>query len=75
MTDDLLELGRLTLNPELRKKVYHILELRFLEESPIGVLARRQTGFAFDKKVHGFKNFSLGYMSCVSAFEGVWLSK
>lgn len=73
--DELLQKGRTTLDLEQRKAIYHDLELRFLEQCPIGVLARRLTGFAFNKKVHGFKNFAMGYMSCASAFEGVWLDQ
>ncbi len=71
--DELLQKGRETLSLDKRKKIYHELEKRFLEQSPIGVLARRQSGFALDKKVKGFKNFALGYSSCIGAFEGIWL--
>ncbi|KUK71952.1 MAG: Twin-arginine translocation pathway signal [Clostridiales bacterium 38_11] len=75
MTDRLLELGRLTLDPELRKRVYSILEMRFLEQCPIAVLARRETGFAHKTKVKGFLNFAFGYMSCVEPFDGVWIDQ
>ncbi len=73
--DKLLQEGRTTLDVDKRKEIYKELELRFLEQSPISVLARRQTGFAFNKKVKGFKNFALGYMSCVNPFAEMWLEK
>ena len=75
MTDKLLELGRLTLDPELRKRVYNILEMRFLEQCPIAVLARREGGYAHKTKVKGFLSFALGYMSCVEPFDGVWIDQ
>lgn len=73
--DDLLKKGRTTLDQAKRKKIYTDLETRFIEQSPIGVLARRQSGFAYSKKVKGFKNFALGYMSCVNPFEAISLDK
>lgn len=75
MTDKLLELGRLTLDRELRKKVYNMLEMRFLEQCPIAVLARRETGFAYKTKVKGFLNFAFGYMSLVEPFDIVWIDQ
>lgn len=75
MIDKLLELGLLTIDSELRKKVYNILEMRFLEQCPIAVLARRETGFAHTTKVKGFLNFTPGYMSCVLPFDGVWIDR
>jgi len=75
MTDKLLEIGRLALDPELRKKIYNVLEMRFLEQCPIAILARRETGFAHKTELKGFLNFPLGYFSCVEPFDSVWIDR
>jgi len=73
--DELLELGRVTLDRALRKRIYHVFELRFLEQCPIAVLARRESGFAYSTDVKDFLNFALGYFSCVKPWDGVWLDR
>ncbi|WP_119071111.1 ABC transporter substrate-binding protein [Aggregatilinea lenta] len=60
--DELLELGRTTIDPEERKAIYGELQEIVLEDSPLVFLAWRDQSYAAVKDLQGFANLP-GFLS------------
>jgi ABC-type transport system substrate-binding protein len=73
--DKLLELGILATDFKMRKKVYELVEMRYLEQYPFATLARREDGYAHSTKVKGFIAFPYGIQSPCLPVDGVWIEK